>query len=194
MNILFLGPDCPTLINFLSSYGDQVISIEENLFKKDAPLLDGKHFIISYKYRYILKKDIVKKFQKRAINLHISFLPWNRGADPNLWSFLENTSKGVTIHYIDEGVDSGDILAQQEIKVLPTDTLRTTYDRLCNTIEDLFKQTWPSIRMAKQKYIPQVDIGSSHRLKDRKAFEHLLYKGWDTPVCDLVGKGLSKNA
>ncbi|MCL0081308.1 hypothetical protein M1N64_03665 [Peptococcaceae bacterium] len=53
------------------------------------------------------------KFQGRAINLHISFLPWNRGADPNFWSFIENAPVGVSIHYLDEGIDTGDRKKQQ---------------------------------------------------------------------------------
>ena len=50
----------------------------------------------------------------RAINLHISYLPWNRGADPNLWSAV-GMPKGVTIHYINDGFDTGDILFQKAI-------------------------------------------------------------------------------
>ncbi len=59
------------------------------------------------------------------INLHISFLPWNRGAHPNFWSFYDDTPKGVTIHLIDEGIDTGAIIYQKEI----------TFDRNEKTFE-----------------------------------------------------------
>lgn len=51
-----------------------------------------------------------------VLNLHISYLPWNRGANPNFWSFVENTKKGVTIHEIDEKLDKGKILLRKELE------------------------------------------------------------------------------
>ena len=125
MNILLLGPYCKDLIDSLSSFGDKVTRIEAPLIT-DSECLDNSDFIISYGYRHILKKDILDKFPNMAINLHISLLPWNRGADPNLWSFLEDSPKGVTIHYLDYGIDTGDILAQQKVDYIPEDTLRYT--------------------------------------------------------------------
>ena len=38
--------------------------------------------------------------------MHISYLPFNRGAHPNYWSFKDNSPKGVTIHFIDNGIDT----------------------------------------------------------------------------------------
>ena len=59
------------------------------------------NFIISYNYRFIFKQEIVNYVKNNIINLNISLLPWNRGAYPNVWSFLEDAPKGVTIHIID---------------------------------------------------------------------------------------------
>ena len=187
MNILLLGPYRKDLIDFLSSFGNKV-AITEAPLTGDSECLCNIDFIISYGYRHILKKDILDKFLNKAINFHISLLPWNRGADPNLWSFLEDTPKGVTIHYLDYGIDTGDILAQQEVKYVPEDTLRTSYERLSKTIEELFRRVWPNIRSGKQKSTPQPYGGSYHHLSARARFEYLLTKGWDTPVADLIGK------
>ena len=192
MKILLLGPYRKDFIDFLSSFGDKVTTKEVPL-AGDSECLCNIDFIVSYGYRYILKKDILDKFPYKAINFHISLLPWNRGADPNLWSFLEDTPKGVTIHYLDYGIDTGDILAQQEVNYVPEDTLRTSYERLSNTIEELFRRVWPNIRSGKQKSISQPKGGSYHRLSDRAAFEYLLTKGWDTPVAGLVGKAKREN-
>ena len=54
--------------------------------------------------------------KRPAINLHISYLPFNKGSHPNFWSFVENTPKGVTIHEIDRGVDTGPIIYQKKMK------------------------------------------------------------------------------
>ena len=135
MNILLLGPYRKDIIDFLSSFGDKVTTTEAPL-TDDSEYLCKTDFIISYGYRHILKKEILDRFPNKAINFHISLLPWNRGADPNLWSFIENTPKGVTIHYLDYGIDTGDILAQQEVNYVSEDTLRISYERLSKTIEE----------------------------------------------------------
>jgi methionyl-tRNA formyltransferase len=190
MNLLILGPERTALAAFISAYGDTAKSTEDKV-TGDHPLIQWADFLISYGYRHIIKSDVLDKFPRKAINLHISFLPWNRGADPNLWSFLENTPKGITIHYLDRRLDTGDILAQREVMYDPGDTLRTSYNRLTEAIELLFMKTWPDIRAGTRKSIPQTPGGTSHRLRDRGQFEHLLTHGWDTPVADLIGQALA---
>lgn len=187
MKILLLGPERVWLKDFLEGFGDEVIQYQDKL-DKNSSILNNVEYIISYGYRYIIKSDIVQKFKNRAINLHISYLPWNKGADPNLWSFLEDSPKGVTIHYIDYGLDTGEIIVQKEISYNERDTLRTTYERLTQTIEKLFMENWPLIREGKVKSIPQPMGGSYHKLKDKEKYLHLLTKGWDTPVRNLIGK------
>lgn len=187
MKILLLGPERLWLKHFLESFGDQVIQYQDKL-DENSPILNGVDFIISYGYRYIIKPGIVRKFKNKSINLHISYLPWNKGADPNLWSFLEDSPKGVTIHYIDNGLDTGDIIVQKEVPYHEDDTLRTTYERLTQTIEQLFMEYWPLIREGKVKGIPQPMGGSYHKLKDKEKYLHLLTDGWDTPIRNLIGK------
>jgi methionyl-tRNA formyltransferase len=187
MKILLLGPERVWLKGFLEGFGDQVIQYQDKL-DENSSILNDVDFIISYGYRYIIKPDILQKFKNRAINLHISYLPWNKGADPNLWSFLEDSPKGVTIHYIDSGLDTGDIIVQTEVPYQENDTLRTTYERLTQTIEQLFTEYWPLIREGKVKGIPQPKGGSYHKLKDKEKYLYLLTDGWDTPVRNLIGK------
>ena len=119
-------------------------------------------------------------------------MPWNRGADPNLWSFLEDTPKGVTVHYLDSGIDTGDILVQKSIEFFSSEeTLKTSYEKLSQAACILFKESWLDIREGKLLSIPQPQGGSYHRLQDRLAYEYLLTQGWDTPVHQLKGKALS---
>jgi methionyl-tRNA formyltransferase len=121
--------------------------------------------------------------------LHISYLPYNRGYDPNIWSFLENTPKGVTIHYMDEGIDSGDILVQKEIVFDESkETLETTYDALQKSIVQLFKENWIKIISGKIEPRKQIGNGTIHYKADQFKFMHLIKeKGWKTPVKDIAG-------
>ena len=183
MKILFLSPH-KHLIEFLESFGDEVIQSVEPLTDK---MLEGIDFIVNHGYRFKINKEVTDRFKNRAINLHISYLPWNRGADPNLWSFLEDTPKGVTIHFLDGSIDAGDIIAQEPLEYnVDTDTLKTTYRLLTGQIEGLFKTVWPEIRKGSVNSLPQLTY---HWVKDKDRFQNLLTKGWDTKIKDIIGKG-----
>lgn len=189
MKIVLLGRPQKDLVTCISAQGDE-IATTENPITAESAILSSVDYIVSYGYRHILKNDVLVPFDRRIVNLHISLLPWNRGADPNLWSFLEDTPKGVTIHYMDAGIDTGDIIAQKEVPYEKEDTLRTSYDRLSKTIIGLFEEVWPSLRARKVHSVPQPPGGSFHRLRDKAPYEALLTKGWDTPVAELIGKAL----
>ncbi len=193
MNILLLGPDRPHIVEFLESFGDDVTRYEDRL-TADADVIKDVDCVVSYGYRHILKDDVLALFPGRVVNLHISLLPWNRGSDPNLWSFLEDTPKGVTVHYIDRGVDTGRIIAQREIEFDNKGTLRTTYDRLTAEIEDLFREQWPGIREGRAESFVQRAGGTAHRKRDKEPYLHLLHSGWDTPVADLVGRAVTSDS
>ncbi len=194
MNILFLGPFNETQLkikNFIIENGDNVLQTANKISTKEIEESNCE-FLISYGYRYIIKNEVLKIFGRKAINLHISYLPWNRGADPNLWSFLESTPKGVTIHRLDEGVDTGPILSQKEVQHCADDTLRTSYNRLIQNMETLFKETWQKIRAGQITEIRQEGAGSFHTSKDKEKFLYLLVDGWDTKVTHIEGRALIK--
>jgi methionyl-tRNA formyltransferase len=104
---------------------------------------------------------------------------------------LENTPKGVTLHYIDQGLDTGDIIAQREVFFdTEKETLKTSYEILYIEIVKLFKEKWPDIKNRRIKGVAQKSGGSSHKSSDKKSYEGLLTEKWDTPVRKLIGKAL----
>lgn len=189
MNILLLGPKRSEIISFLESFGDEIRTTDKKI-RSRSELIKWANYIISYGYTHIIRKDTIDLFSRRAINLHIAFLPWGRGSYPNLWSFLYDTPKGVTIHYLDEGVDTGDILVQEKIDSQADDTLRTSHDRLVVALEKLFYRSWFDIRSGLIEPVPQPSEFPEYRERDRDQFEHLLTHGWDTPVAGLTGMGI----
>ena len=76
---------------------------------------------VSYGYRHILKQNVIDDFDCPIFNLHISFLRYNRGAHPYFWSFYDNTPSGVTIHLIESGVDTRQIVKQKYINFQESD-------------------------------------------------------------------------
>lgn len=182
MRIFFLGPLGSPLLKWLIERGEDVVQTVDPI---TSTFVDQNNvdFLISYGYWPIIKKDVLDKFSSRAINLHISYLPWNRGVAPNLWSFIEDTPKGVTIHYLDVGIDTGDIIVQQRVTFEPTgETLATTYQKLQLEIQELFKRHWLEIKAGTCPRIRQPSHGTFHMVRDKKAVVHLLIDGWDTLV------------
>jgi methionyl-tRNA formyltransferase len=176
---------------WLKQQGEDVHSTLDKI-TVDYVLENKFNFLISYGYRYVLKKEILDLFPNRAINLHISYLPYNRGSDPNFWSFIDGTPKGVTIHYLDEGVDTGDIIVQKEVVFdsLETETLASSYQKLHTEIQNLFFQNWESIKSQRCSRRPQVGNGTVHKEKDKEALLHLIEKdGWNTKLSVLVDYG-----
>ena len=194
MKVLILGITPSPLSKILKEFGCVIVEWEYPL-NIDFLVKHSVDFAISYRYRHLIGRPVIEHLKGKVINLHISFLPWNRGADPNLWSFLEDTPKGVSIHYIDEGLDTGDIICQREITFGAfNETLATTYEKLNKEILKLFKQYWPLIAQRKVLSWKQPPGGSFHSVKDRKRFEYVLAeKGWDTPVESLIGKAIIRS-
>lgn len=162
MRILFLGGNLAfELAEWLKVQGDDVVYTEQkvdlNMVKEHKP-----DMIISYNYKYLLTSEIIKYPEYGCINLHISLLPWNRGYHPNVWSFLEDTPKGVTIHHIDGGIDTGNIIIQKEIFIDENkETLQSSYEILHKEIQTLFKENWNKIRNRKINPITQAGGGVS---------------------------------
>jgi hypothetical protein len=182
--VVFLGrPDSPVLAHLRG--GDEAVLA----IGPDEPFVpDDPRLVVSHGYRRILRADVLDVLPDRVINLHISLLPYNRGADPTLWSVLEDTPAGVTIHYIDPGVDTGDVIAQRELAFADDDTLATAYAKAQAAMVDLFAEQWPAISGGTNARAPQPPGGTAHRVADRAAVEPLLTAGWDTRVGDLRGR------
>jgi methionyl-tRNA formyltransferase len=182
MKILLLTSGKSNILEFLKQYG------EVTVYREKLDLIDSISYfdwIISYGYRHIIKASQIKQARNPIINLHISYLPYNRGADPNFWSWYEGTPKGVSIHQIDEGIDTGPIYARETVEFTQEETLASSYDKLKNAIENLFYESFEDIVNGKLfPYTPSVK-GTFHLNKDLDKHKSLLYNGWNTPVKDL---------
>ena len=99
MEILFLGYNNKEtkLINFLEKSGHSVVHSKEEI--DDFSSFD---LVISFGYKFIVKKTYLETLKRPILNLHISYLPFNKGAHPNFWSHFNNTPSGVSIHEIFE--------------------------------------------------------------------------------------------
>lgn len=90
------------------------------------------------------------------INVHASLLPKYRGAAPIQWAIASGeTVTGITTMRLDEGLDTGDILLQQEIAILPDDTAVTLAPRLASMGADLLVESLKGLEQGNISPLPQ---------------------------------------
>ncbi len=122
--------------------------------------------IISFGYRHIIPKEIIIT-SCPILNLHISYLPFNRGAHPNFWSHFDATPSGVTIHLIDESIDAGPYLFQKRVFFnTRNQTFKESYQILINEIENLFIHNIDEILSLDFKPKKYEDKGTYHSSTD----------------------------
>jgi folate-dependent phosphoribosylglycinamide formyltransferase PurN len=94
--------------------------------------------IISSQGHYV-SKQILKIPKYGVINKHAGLLPEYRGAYPVFWAMLNGEKKiGVSIHFMNDKIDGGDIIIQEEIQIFESDTFETLYSKVIKLTPELF--------------------------------------------------------
>lgn len=115
----------------------------------------------------IVKQKSIDAANLGFINMHPSLLPFNRGMHPYYWSIVDETPAGVSLHFINAGIDDGDILFQNKIETPITMTGDILYDKSVNCIVQLFKDNYNDICMGKLNPKRQDEAQSTfHLAKD----------------------------
>ncbi len=129
---------------------------------------------LSVMFDYVLRKEFLRIFPKGCFNLHPSYLPFNRGNYPNVWAIVDETPAGVTFHVVDEGVDTGPIVAQEKVDVEPIDTGETLYRKLEDAGVRLFEKVWPKIESGSYALIQQdKKVGVFHKKRDVEKIDRI---------------------
>jgi len=103
-----------------------ILAISLNLIKDLNPNL-----LVSIFFNQILSKKLLSISQD-CINIHPAYLPSYKGISPVFWALANDESyTGVTVHYIDEGIDTGEVIYQKEIPISPNDTEHSLYFKCC---------------------------------------------------------------
>lgn len=173
------------LYRWLAEREEKVYRIGNKLTAEMVKALEPS-FIISFNYRHLIPEEVLELLPGRVINLHTSFLPYNRGSAPNFFSFLENTPKGVTIHRMDSGLDTGDILCQKELFFdEEKETFATTYDQLLDEMETLFQENWQAIKDGSLEPVKQVGEGTYHRMRELETVREQVFFTWNDRIADF---------
>jgi len=130
----------------------------ENLIFKNSQTKED--FLVSCYWPWKFSKKIVNKFQKHSLNFHPSPLPKDRGWYPHVHQIRNNNDSGVTLHVIDEKLDTGEIWKQKKVNLNFPLTAGEAHEVLKTEIISLFNENWNSIFESKIKTIPQKEDGN----------------------------------
>ena len=112
--------------------------------------------IVVMAYGQILPRAILDIPSVACLNLHASLLPYWRGAAPIQAAIFSGDSEtGITVMYMDEGLDTGDILLQRKIGILPTDTGGSLHDRLAQIAPEALLESLRLLALGKVPRVPQ---------------------------------------
>jgi len=115
----------------------------------------------------ILRAPLLNLPRRGFINTHPSLLPHARGKHYNFWTIVEGAPFGVTLHLIDEGIDTGPIVAQRAIAYGWEDDGESLYKKAQAAMPALFRDIYPQLRLGNFQAHPQdLTSGSFHAAKE----------------------------
>jgi methionyl-tRNA formyltransferase len=116
--------------------------------------------IVVMAYGQILPRDVLEIPKIACLNLHASLLPRWRGAAPIQAAVVAGDQEtGITVMYMDEGLDTGDILLQHKLDILPTDTGGSLHERLAQIAPEALLE---SLQMLEKNSAPRIPQDNPH--------------------------------
>lgn len=137
---------------------------------------------ISVHWRHIFKPHQIAMPKMGIVNVHNSFLPWNRGAHACTWAIIDQTPHGATMHWIDEGIDTGPILYQERVDIAINDTADSLYRKTAEAEYRVFRVGMGMLLNGERRRIHQTSRGSFHKKSD---FERLV-RAMTTKDCKVI--------
>lgn len=123
-------------------------------------------YIIGIHFPVIISEEVLNIPRVGFLNLHPSYLPYNKGWHTPSWSIIENTPYGATLHFMSMELDGGDIIHQKQIKIRPDATANCIYREVLKLEYEVFEEVLEDIVSLIPIRSPQLSKGTSHVRKD----------------------------
>ncbi|AGA58304.1 Methionyl-tRNA formyltransferase [Thermobacillus xylanilyticus] len=147
--------------------------------------------IVTAAYGQILPKSLLDLPRLGCINVHGSLLPKYRGGAPIQRAIMNGeTVTGVTIMYMAEGLDTGDMISRVEVPIEPDDTAGTLFAKLSEAGAELLVRTLPGIIAGTARAVPQNDAEATYAPNLTREDERLDWSRGAKQLYDQV-RGLS---
>ncbi len=147
----------------------------DSLKKEYQSILDYKpDLIVTCAYGKILPKEILEYPKYKCVNIHASILPKYRGSAPIQWAILNGEKEtGITLMYMDEGMDTGDIIDVVKCSIDDNDNVGTLHDKLSNLGRDILIKNLQDIVTNNTKPIKQDNDKASYAPMIERDMEEL---------------------
>ena len=143
--------------------------------------------IITCAYGQIIPKEILDAPRLGCINVHASLLPKLRGGAPIHKAIMEDYPvTGVTIMYMDESMDTGDMISKVEVPILDTDNLESLHDKLSVAGEKLLLETLPGIIDGTASREKQNEEEATFAYNIKREEEHVDFSKTSREVFNLI--------
>ncbi len=140
----------------------QPTNAKEAWFLEKLVALDPDLLVV-VAYGQILSRSVLTIPHLGAINIHASLLPKYRGPAPIQWAVINgDTQTGVTTMWMDEGIDTGDILLKAEMQITPYETSASLHDKLANKGAKLLMDTLKELKSGHLLATRQDNSKASH--------------------------------
>ena len=117
------------------------------------------NLFVSMSFDQIFKKDIIKLMRHNIINCHAGKLPFYRGRSVLNWVLINDEKEfGITVHYIDEGIDSGDIILQRSYEITDLDDYKTLLNKAYIKCADILYEAILMLKKGDVKTQKQINI------------------------------------
>jgi len=155
----------PSLRRFAREWGVQLVSLTD-LYERDDLVF------ISLEFDRIVRPNLFRS--PRLFNIHFSKLPAYKGMYTVAWPILNGEAlSGVTLHKIDEGIDTGDVIDQVDVRILPHYTARDLYFDCIEAAISILQRNFASILANRFTGTPQAAEGSSYYSKSSINYRQL---------------------
>lgn len=159
-------PVPPSMTDLISGRNVQVYSVPNHNDVSCKQLLEAdKPEILVLGGTRIIKADILDIPVRATVNSHPGLLPWLRGSASVGWALYKNMPQGATAHFIDSGIDTGDIIVSRQLPVFRNDSYESINYRIAILAGELMAESIASLAAGNAKSTPQdLNVGETFRV------------------------------
>ena len=169
--------------DLISESGFNVVDIFD---KSDLNLLNLENcsLLISDRTKFLFPSGFLEQVRFPCINTHPSLLPFHKGSQPVFWACILNHKLGVSLHSIENGIDTGGIYSQKEVIYSNEDTFHSAHSRCRSQIKLEIKNICTQVFDGKQLALSpqQMTPRGHHLLKDCTSLIERLPSRWHTTI------------
>jgi methionyl-tRNA formyltransferase len=177
--LVLTGPDSP----IRATAQEHGLSAEDILYHADVHREENQlrlralapELILLAWWPHIIREPLISLPALGVLNFHPSLLPHNRGKHYNFWTLVEDSPFGVSIHFVEPSVDSGDVVFQRRIDKGWEDTGASLYAKAQTAMLSLFRDSYPKLVRGEYTRTPQqLHQGSYHAAAELEPASEIL--------------------